>query len=76
MGGGEGRNRGGRPERGRLGRSSGIIFASDMACDGCGKKFSIEHVISCPNGGLVHVRHNDAAKERGALEAVPLSQAL
>ena len=32
-------------------------------CDGCGKKFSIEHAISCPKGGLVLARHNDAAKE-------------
>ena len=32
-------------------------------CDGCGKKFSIEHTLSCPNGDLVLVRHDDAAKE-------------
>ena len=38
-------------------------------CDGCGKKFSIEHAISCPNGGLVLEQHNDAAKEWGALGA-------
>ena len=31
-------------------------------CDGCGKKFSIEHALSCPKDGLVLVRHNDAAK--------------
>ena len=36
-------------------------------CDGCGKKFSIEHALSCPKGGLVIARHNDAAKEWGAL---------
>ena len=39
------------------------------ACDGCGKKFSIEHVLSCPKGGLVLARHYDAAKEWGALGA-------
>ena len=35
--------------------------------DGCGKKFLIEHALSCPNGGLVIVRHNNAAKEWGPL---------
>ena len=38
-------------------------------CDGCGKKFSIEHALSCPKGGLVLARHNDAAKEWGTLGA-------
>ena len=36
-------------------------------CDGCGKKFSIEHSLSCPKGGLVMAQHNDAAKKWGAL---------
>ena len=38
-------------------------------CDGCGKKFLIEHALSCPKGGIVIERDNDAAKEWGALEA-------
>ena len=38
-------------------------------CDGCGKKFSIEHAISCPKGGLVLAQHNNDAKEWGALGA-------
>ena len=38
-------------------------------CNGCGKKFLIEHALSCPKGGLVLVRHDDAAKEWGALGA-------
>ena len=38
-------------------------------CNGSGKKFSIEHALSCPKGGLVLARHNDAAKEWGALGA-------
>ena len=38
-----------------------------VACDGCGKRFLIEHAISCPKGGLVLVRHDDAATEWVAL---------
>ena len=38
-------------------------------CYGCGKKFSIEHALSCPKGGLVLARHDDDAKEWGALGA-------
>ena len=36
-------------------------------CDGCGKKFLIEHALSCPKGGLVLAWHDDATKEWGAL---------
>ena len=36
-------------------------------CDGCIKKFSIDHALSCPKGGLVLARYDDAAKEWGAL---------
>ena len=39
-------------------------------CYGCGKKFLIEHALSCPKGGLVLARHNDTAKESGALGAI------
>ena len=38
-------------------------------CDGCSKKFSIEHALSYPKGGLVLAWHDDAAKEWGALGA-------
>ena len=38
-------------------------------CDGCGKKFSVDHALSCPKGGLVLARHDDAAKEWVALGA-------
>ena len=38
-------------------------------CNGCGKRFLIEHALSFPKGGLVLVRHDDAAKEWGALGA-------
>ena len=37
-------------------------------CDGCGKRLSIDHSLSCPKGGLVLAQHDDAAKEWGALE--------
>ena len=38
-------------------------------CDCCGKKFSIDHAISCPKGGLVLARHDDVVKEWGVLGA-------
>ena len=31
-------------------------------CNGCGKKFSIEHALSCPKGGLFLACHDCAAK--------------
>ena len=36
-------------------------------CDGCGKRLSIEHALSCPKGDLVLARHNYAAKDWGSL---------
>ena len=36
-------------------------------CDDCGNNFSIEYDLSCPKGGLVLARHNEAAKEWGVL---------
>ena len=38
-------------------------------CNGCGKKFSIERALSCPKGVLVLARHDNAAKDWGALGA-------
>ena len=38
-------------------------------CDGCVKKFSIEHALSLPKGVLVLARHDDNAKEWGAFGA-------
>ena len=32
-------------------------------CDGCGKRFSIDHVLSFPKGDLALARHDDASKE-------------
>ena len=42
-------------------------------CDGCGKRFLIEHYISCPKAGLILVRHNEDAKEWGSLGARSLT---
>ena len=36
-------------------------------CNGCGKRFSIEHALSFPKGELVLAQNDDAAKKRGAL---------
>ena len=41
-------------------------------CNGCGKNLLIENALSCPKGGLVLARHDDAAKEWGALGAQAL----
>ena len=38
-------------------------------CNGCVKKFSIEHTLSCPKVCLVIARNDDAAKEWGNLGA-------
>ena len=38
-------------------------------CNGCSKKFLVEHTLSCPQCGLFFVWHDDAAKEWGALGA-------
>ena len=38
-------------------------------CNGCGKRFLIERALSFPKGGLVLARHDDSAKEWGALGA-------
>ena len=38
-------------------------------CGDCGKRFLLKHALSCPKGGLVLARNDDAAKEWGTLEA-------
>ena len=38
-------------------------------CNGCGKKFSIEHALLFPKGGLVLAWHENAAKEWGTVVA-------
>jgi hypothetical protein len=42
-------------------------------CDGCSKKFSVDHALSCKRGGLVTLRHNDVAAEWHTLCAQALT---
>ena len=38
-----------------------------VTCDGCGKRFWIEHALSFPKSGLVLSRKDNATKEWGTL---------
>ena len=38
-------------------------------CDGCGERFLIKNALSCPKGGLVLARNDDAAKKWGTIVA-------
>ena len=49
--------------------SGGVPQDIPVTYDGYGKRLSIEHALSCPKGGLVLARYDDAAKEWGALGA-------
>ena len=40
-----------------------------LTCNGCGKKFSVKHALSCPKGGLFMARHDDGTIEWGAFGA-------
>ncbi len=42
-------------------------------CDGCGAPFTMEHAVSCKQGGLILRRHNDLCKEWHALCAQALT---
>ena len=38
----------------------GLIYQEiPMTCDGCGRKFSIDHALLCPNCGLVMERYEN-----------------
>ena len=50
-----------------------VLLNLPTYCDGCGKRFLVPHTLSCPNGGLVLVRHINATKESGALSAQALN---
>ena len=36
-------------------------------CDGCGHQFTVTHAMTCKQGGLIMLRHNDVASEWGDL---------
>ena len=42
-------------------------------CDGRGANFSIDHELSCKNGGLVSIPHNGTRKKASALAALALT---
>jgi hypothetical protein len=42
-------------------------------CEGCNERFTVKHAMSCAEGGLVLLRHNDIAAEWGSLCAQALS---
>ena len=42
-------------------------------CDGCGKKFTMNHTLLCPKGELVLVWCDEAAKEWGDIKAWDLT---
>ena len=43
-------------------------------CDGCGKRLTVDHALSCKCGGLVHIRHGDVGKEWESLSVCAFSQ--
>jgi hypothetical protein len=43
---------------------NGLVPASlPHLCEGCDKRFTVEHAMSCKKGGLVSLRHNDLQAE-------------
>jgi hypothetical protein len=36
-------------------------------CDGYGQRFSVNHILQCKKGGLVHIRHDDVLDEWAGL---------
>ena len=43
-----------------------------ITCDGCGKRLSIKHTLSCPKSSIFLERYDDAAKKWGALGALAI----
>ena len=56
------------------------LLALPGVCDGCGKSFSLDHGLNCPNGGNIIRRHNEVRDVAGQLASMayshvtPLSQ--
>eukprot|EP00957_Ditylum_brightwellii_P040033 3029745-Ditylum_brightwellii.AAC.1 len=44
-------------------RYASIPLKLRQRCDGCGKKLTVEHALSCVHGGLVMVQHNNVSQE-------------
>ena len=45
--------------------------SSSLDCtDGCGKRFSLDHGLNCPNGGSVIRRHNEIRDVNGQLASL------
>eukprot|EP00957_Ditylum_brightwellii_P027239 2059688-Ditylum_brightwellii.AAC.1 len=43
-------------------------------CDGCGKKFSLQHALDCKTGGLIIARHDELRDELGVIGTQAFSQ--
>ena len=56
-----------------LARYGMVPLGLPAQCDGCGAKFTKEHVMSCKKGGLVGLRHDDVADAAGTLGTMALN---
>ena len=48
------------------------LLALPGVCDGCGKSFSLDHGLICPNGGNIIRRHNEVRDVAGQLASVAI----
>ena len=49
------------------------LLALPGVCDGCGKSFSLDHGLNCPNGGNIIRRHNEVRDVAGQLASMACS---
>ena len=49
------------------------LLALPGVCDGCGKSFSLDHGLNCPNGGNIIRRHNEVRDVAGQLASMAYS---